>query len=333
INTHTLPLGITRDSLKIITNDPVKPQITFYFELLIVNPGKITISVFQNPVLDRYFEFILNDSLGQIDSLEFYINNELQEISRPDTYTYIGKKEISLRQYSLKAKTYSFAGEMEISREMSVAFAKAGSEWAATEPGSNFSILAKSGAVQRDRHLIMIDSTLFSPEIKSGSYCIGVPGTPFEKAPLVQIKHQRDDAIWFSADGEIWRELPTLQKEDRLIAWAEMQGFYKIGEKNIVVPEETKLSQNYPNPFNYNTVIPFDLGFFDGPGQRVAVHIYNIRGQKVATITDRYLSVGHYEWRWGGLNHYGQQIASGVYFVKLVTGNGAIKTMKMVLLK
>lgn len=75
------------------------------------------------------------------------------------------------------------------------------------------------------------------------------------------------------------------------------------------------LGQNKPNPFNSSTVILYSL---DKPG-RACLEIYNIVGQIVVTLVDRYHMPGQYQATWKGANGDGREMPSGVYFYRLST--------------
>ena len=95
------------------------------------------------------------------------------------------------------------------------------------------------------------------------------------------------------------------------------------------VPEILALSaRNYPNPFNPETIISFALPN-DG---KVKVEVYNIRGQKVATILDDNLQKGHHSVVWKGVDGNGKAVGSGVYLYRIQTEREAL-TAKMVLMK
>jgi hypothetical protein len=89
------------------------------------------------------------------------------------------------------------------------------------------------------------------------------------------------------------------------------------------------LAQNVPNPFNPTTAIEFSVK----ERAPVTLTIYNVRGQRVKTLVNDTRAPGvTHRIQWDGRNDAGQQVASGVYFYRLVT-KGFVKTRKMVLLK
>jgi len=94
------------------------------------------------------------------------------------------------------------------------------------------------------------------------------------------------------------------------------------------VPSGYRLAQNYPNPFNQNTVIEVDLP----QNGDLALDVFNILGQRVATVFDGTLDAGFYHFDWNGSDYDGRALASGIYFYRLRIGNHT-ETRKMVLLK
>lgn len=101
-----------------------------------------------------------------------------------------------------------------------------------------------------------------------------------------------------------------------------------IGDNDVELPTRFALHQNYPNPFNPTTNIKFDI-----PEQSdVTLKIFNVLGQKVATVFNGNLKAGEYAMSWNGRDNVGNLAASGVYFFKLEAGqNSAVR--KMVLMK
>ncbi len=101
-----------------------------------------------------------------------------------------------------------------------------------------------------------------------------------------------------------------------------------VGINDIEIPVVDYQLANYPNPFNPETKIVFDLP----KSGHVKLEIYNIRGQKVKTLLDCYMSPGRSEMLWNSKDDDGKRVSSGVYFYKLQTPNKNI-IKKMMLLK
>lgn len=101
-------------------------------------------------------------------------------------------------------------------------------------------------------------------------------------------------------------------------------GLVGIGDiPNDPIIADFQVKQNYPNPFNPSTKIEFVLS----KAGDVRVEIYNLVGQKIATLMDEKLTAGEHSIVWDAKN-----VASGVYFYK-VQLNNVSKTRKMVLMK
>jgi hypothetical protein len=95
------------------------------------------------------------------------------------------------------------------------------------------------------------------------------------------------------------------------------------GSKLSELPDSYALDQNYPNPFNPVTAINFSIP----AASHVKLEIYNIMGQKVATLVDRQMEAGRHTIQWDG-----SSAASGVYLYRLEAGY-FVDTKKMTLLK
>ena len=100
-----------------------------------------------------------------------------------------------------------------------------------------------------------------------------------------------------------------------------------------LTPRETELLANYPNPFNPETWIPYRLA----EDAFVTLTIYDLSGRLVRTLEVGHRIASVYENRskaiyWDGRNEVGEQVASGVYFYNLSTGNYSA-TRKMLVVK
>ena len=92
---------------------------------------------------------------------------------------------------------------------------------------------------------------------------------------------------------------------------------------DVFLPKEHKLLSTYPNPFNPSVNIPFELA----TQAHVILNIYDLKGQKVETLMDKFLSEGVYEINWNASSY-----ASGVYVCSLES-DGWISTSKLILIK
>ncbi|MCY3757213.1 MAG: dockerin type I domain-containing protein, partial [Acidobacteria bacterium] len=93
------------------------------------------------------------------------------------------------------------------------------------------------------------------------------------------------------------------------------------------LPRQFHLGQNYPNPFNPSTTIPFHLPV----SSRVRLDVYNLLGQRVATLVDGELPAGFHSVRWDATDSAGRPAGAGLYLYRLL-GGGMNLTGRMVLI-
>ena len=90
------------------------------------------------------------------------------------------------------------------------------------------------------------------------------------------------------------------------------------------IPQEFSLKQNYPNPFNPSTNIVFQLP----QTAQVRLEVFNTIGAIVGVLVDEQRSAGEYTIQFNAGN-----LASGVYFYRLIADNNIVSTQKMLLIK
>ena len=96
------------------------------------------------------------------------------------------------------------------------------------------------------------------------------------------------------------------------------------------LPNSMTLFQNYPNPFNPTTTISYQLPARSAGGSAVSqvdLSIYNVLGQKVATLVSGQQQAGQYQVRWDA-----SEFSSGLYFYQLKTGKQS-EVHKMMLIR
>jgi hypothetical protein len=89
------------------------------------------------------------------------------------------------------------------------------------------------------------------------------------------------------------------------------------------LPRNFELYQNYPNPFNPVTTISYGLSF---PAE-VELVVYNINGEKIATLVDSPQTAGLHN-----LQFDGSDLPGGIYFYRLTAGSVSL-TNRMLLVK
>jgi hypothetical protein len=88
------------------------------------------------------------------------------------------------------------------------------------------------------------------------------------------------------------------------------------------------LKQNIPNPFNPATTIPYSIP----EAGHVLLQVFDVNGKLIDTLVDENKPVGSHTAVWDATSRNGLPAASGVYFVRLKSGN-KMSTRKMMLLK
>ena len=101
-----------------------------------------------------------------------------------------------------------------------------------------------------------------------------------------------------------------------------------IIDRKTALPSAFALHQSYPNPFNATTTIIYELP----AAAEVTIEIFNVLGQKIATLLDAREAAGVHSISWDGTNGSGTTVSSGVYFYRISTPSLTAEK-KMVLMK
>ena len=88
-------------------------------------------------------------------------------------------------------------------------------------------------------------------------------------------------------------------------------------EEETTTPESFRLLQNYPNPFNGQTTIGYELP----ASSRVTVVVYNILGQRAATLVDETQDAGTHRVRWDARDAGGRPLPGGMYLCRMSAGS------------
>lgn len=129
----------------------------------------------------------------------------------------------------------------------------------------------------------------------------------------------------YNPDDPDARNIGTIYIDDLRLVTVEQLG---INAEIAPVPLGFTLHQNYPNPFNPTTNISFSLS----KPSNVRLEIFNIRGEKVRSLTNGYFNAGYWTAVWNGKNDNGLSAPSGMYMYRMIAGTG-IQVKNMLLLK
>ena len=90
----------------------------------------------------------------------------------------------------------------------------------------------------------------------------------------------------------------------------------------------TRLSSPYPNPFNPMVTLPVELAR-DG---RVRIAIFDVTGRQQSILVDKGMTRGRHTLTWHGQDDSGQDLASGIYFLRMQAEDYSV-TRRLVLLR
>ncbi len=113
-------------------------------------------------------------------------------------------------------------------------------------------------------------------------------------------------------------------------ATTDAAGYFALSLQTLsggtALPTSFALGQNYPNPFNPSTIIPYQLPASD----HVRLDVFNVLGQRLATLVDAERSAGAHTEQWDGTDAAGRAVGAGVYIYRLSSG-GMTESRRMVL--
>ena len=151
---------------------------------------------------------------------------------------------------------------------------------------------------------------------------------PAVAEPLVEGRVRLASGQAAAAAQVLLFDLTDLRRGPVARATTDAEGYFALASLGSPArPQGFALGQNYPNPFNPSTLIPYQLP----TAARVRLEVFNVLGQRVATLVDAARPAGFHAVAWDATNAAGQAVAAGVYMYRLTSG-GEQHTRRMVLI-
>ena len=134
-----------------------------------------------------------------------------------------------------------------------------------------------------------------------------------------------------------WHSIPLNEDHRQILELtpggaARVLASHALYSARIAPPEnaqpEAGLAPNFPNPFNSSTLIAYRLADA-GP---VRLEVFNSLGQHLNTLVDDHQAAGRYVVRWHARDGRGNDVAAGVYLVRLFHPGG-VDARRMLYLK
>jgi photosystem II stability/assembly factor-like uncharacterized protein len=209
----------------------------------------------------------------------------------------------------------------------------------------------RNGIAVGNYGLLFLTDSYFNPGIYRstdyGSNWIKISDRPASSISVFDNKyivtgHGNGEIMFSFNNGESWSTISQELPANSTIFWNQIDsngylycaasgfGIFKSNSAvtSIIDEEVSKLNsfsleQNFPNPFNSTTNIRYTIP----QSGRIRLKVYDLVGNKVATLLDRYQEAGSYD-----VIFQPDYLASGIYFYQLQSSE-FITTKKLILLK
>lgn len=194
-------------------------------------------------------------------------------------------------------------------------------------PGEQVAFKQVDADLQYGFNIVQFESKV---EVDSGSFFIGYER--FRNSRYISIDSTLENAgytYWETDSG--WAQSDSFAAMIRVYMDTSKAKITNIEAPADIIANDFLLGENYPNPFNPVTHIPFYVPA-SAANQHAELAVYNILGQRVATLFSGQVKTGMNIMRWNGRNDAGKSVGSGIYIYQLKSGE-TVLNRRMLLIK
>ncbi|GAB4371064.1 MAG: hypothetical protein Kow0042_13610 [Calditrichia bacterium] len=94
------------------------------------------------------------------------------------------------------------------------------------------------------------------------------------------------------------------------------------------IPRQAELAV-FPNPFNQSCQFQLELP----AAVQIKLEIFDATGRKITTITDGFVAAGSHRFPWNGTTDRGVELASGMYFLRMIAAGRQVAVKKILLMR
>lgn len=98
---------------------------------------------------------------------------------------------------------------------------------------------------------------------------------------------------------------------------------------DVHIPSAILKLSSYPNPFREQLTLLFNTK----QQGHISCEFYNVKGQKVRSLTDMHYSSGDHMLIWDGCDNSGNKLGSGIYFMRMQLDGKVVATRKMIMVR
>jgi hypothetical protein len=319
-----------------------------------VNPPRLSISVFQNPLVTNHLDICITASEAIVDtSLHCTVKGSPLDMTviAGDEHAYMGNYDLySAGPLSIRAVAEDPASfRCDTTRNFSSSVILASSGGAAASTDGRFEARFGGGLLQRDAYILISEAQSSAgtgrggpPEYSEGSRRYEVSPGALDVSGFVRISiaygagEARPEHLCFARLGpEAFTLIDSYldRERGRIVAYVDRLGTYCLVRRpGAVTPgyseEGLRVLQNVPNPFAGSTTIVFDLM----RGSAVEADVISVEGRRIRTLMSGSLPPGRHSVTWDGKDSAGRPAASGIYMYRFRSPAGSV-TKKMVVLR